>query len=77
MNVTCDIDAKGLACPMPLLKAKLALNDLESGQAVKVHTTDQGSIKDFKTYTDISGHQLLSAIECDGVYTFVIVKTEQ
>lgn len=77
MKITCEVDAKGLVCPMPLLKAKLALNDLESGQSVKVHSTDQGSLKDFKTYAELSGNQLLSVIECDGVYTFVIVKTEQ
>ena len=74
MQVTQEIDAKGLACPMPLLKAKLALNALESGDTLKVHATDAGSVKDFKTFADLSGHRLLSSEESDGVYSYVLQK---
>ncbi len=74
MQVTQEIDAKGLACPMPLLKAKLALNGLESGDTLKVHATDAGSAKDFRTFAELSGHALLSSEEADGVFTYVLQK---
>lgn len=59
---------------MPLLKAKLALNGLESGNTLKVHATDAGSVKDFKTFAELSGHKLLSSEENAGVYTYVLQK---
>jgi tRNA 2-thiouridine synthesizing protein A len=74
MNIVHELDATGLACPMPLLKAKLALNELEPDQALKVHTTDKGSIRDFKTYAELSGQNLISSTEADGIYTFVFLK---
>lgn len=59
---------------MPLLKAKLALNGLESGDTLKVHATDAGSVKDFKTFAELSGHRLLSSENTDGVYTYILQK---
>lgn len=55
------LDASGLSCPLPLLKAKQALNRMASGQVLKVIATDAGSIRDFKAYTDQSDHVLLES----------------
>ncbi|WP_462382510.1 sulfurtransferase TusA family protein [Pseudomonas sp. Marseille-QA0892] len=65
MTVPCDIhideelDASGLNCPLPLLKAKVALNGLISGQVLKVTATDAGSQRDFRSFARLSGHALV------------------
>ena len=69
-----EVDARGLDCPMPLLKAKRALNAMETGQCVKVLATDQGSVRDFGVFANQSGHRLLSSDERDGVYCYVLEK---
>jgi len=56
------LDVQGLNCPMPLLKAKKALNELEPGALLRVIATDPGSERDFQTFSRQSGHALL---ECD------------
>ena len=68
------VDATRLQCPLPLLKAKQALNALSSGQLLRVLATDSGSVKDFRTYTDISGHSLLESLQDDDVYSYLIRK---
>jgi len=68
------LDAKGLTCPMPLLKAKLALNGLMSGQHLRVYATDAGSVRDFSVFSQQSGHALLESEEHDGVYTYLLEK---
>jgi tRNA 2-thiouridine synthesizing protein A len=68
------VDAIGLQCPLPLLKAKQALNTLSSGQLLRVLATDSGSVKDFRTYTDISGHNLLESLQDDDIYSYLIRK---
>lgn len=59
--IACDaeLDASGLNCPLPLLKAKLALNGLASGQVLKVTATDAGSQRDFRVFAELAGHLLL------------------
>ena len=68
------VDATGLQCPLPLLKAKQALNNLSSGELLRVLATDSGSVKDFRTYTDISGHNLLESLQDNDVYSYLIRK---
>jgi tRNA 2-thiouridine synthesizing protein A len=68
------VDAQGLQCPLPLLKAKQALNTMSSGQLLRVLATDSGSVKDFRTYTDISGHSLLESVQDNGVFSHLIRK---
>lgn len=68
------LDAKGLACPLPLLKMKLALKGLSSGQKLVVWTTDEGSIRDFQSYCAMSEHRLLSVCQTDAQIEFVIQK---
>ncbi len=76
-NVDQLLDASGLSCPLPLLKAKQALNRLEPGQLLKVLATDAGSVRDFKAFTDQSGDQLLESTESDGIYCYLIRKADK
>lgn len=71
------VDAAGLKCPLPLLKAKLALNGVLKGQIVEILATDVGSVKDIRTFTDLSSHELLVFSEQDGVYKYLIRKGDQ
>jgi TusA-related sulfurtransferase len=71
-TISSHLDATGLQCPLPLLKAKQALNKLASGQCLKVIATDPGSVRDFQAFADLSDHQLLSSAECEGHYEYVL-----
>lgn len=73
---TCDaeLDASGLNCPLPLLKAKLELNRLASGAVLKVTATDAGSQRDFRAFARLAGHQLLREEEADGVFRYWLKK---
>lgn len=70
-----EVDARGLRCPLPLLRAKQALRDLSSGEALRVRATDSGSVRDFQSFADLSGHQLLDSGEVDGVYIYILLKS--
>jgi tRNA 2-thiouridine synthesizing protein A len=69
-----EVDATGLACPMPLLKAKRALNAMQVGQRLRVLATDQGTVRDFRVFAEQSGHLLLDSVETDGVYSYLLEK---
>lgn len=69
-----ELDARGLNCPMPLLKAKQALNTMVDGDCLRVLATDAGSVRDFKAFTDLSAHQLLSSEESEGVFIYLLKK---
>jgi len=68
------VDAKGLNCPMPLLKAKQALNGMASGQRLRVYATDPGSVRDFDVFSAQSGHNLLASGASAGTYTYLLEK---
>ena len=68
------LDLTGLACPLPLLKMKLALKELEPGQSIQVLATDAGSWKDFHKFAEITSNELVSAVEEQGTYHYVIKK---
>jgi tRNA 2-thiouridine synthesizing protein A len=74
MNFDKEIDARGLNCPLPILRTKKALTDLQSGQVLKVLATDPGAVKDFQTFARQTGHQLLSHDESDKEFTFFMKK---
>ncbi|MDY0404256.1 sulfurtransferase TusA family protein [Virgibacillus sp. 179-BFC.A HS] len=57
------LDAKGLACPMPIVKTKKAMNNLDAGQVIEVQATDKGSTADIKAWAESTGHQYLGTIE--------------
>ncbi len=69
-----ELDTCGLNCPMPLLKAKQALNAMQSGEQLRVRATDPGSQRDFRVFAEQSGHQLLESSEEDGVFVYVLQK---
>jgi tRNA 2-thiouridine synthesizing protein A len=69
-----EVDASGLACPMPIVKAKKGLATLSSGQVLKLIGTDPGSLDDMPAFAESGGHTLLSATETDGHYVFLIRK---
>jgi tRNA 2-thiouridine synthesizing protein A len=68
------LDVKGLNCPLPILRAKKAIKDLEAGAVLEVIATDPGSAKDFDAFCTQTGNELLSQTEAGGVYTFQIKK---
>ena len=68
------LDVKGLICPMPLLKAKRALNAMEIGQTLRILATDHTSQQDFITFSEQSGHQLISSSVSEGVYNHLLRK---
>jgi tRNA 2-thiouridine synthesizing protein A len=70
-----ELDASGLSCPLPLLKAKLELNRLGSGAVLKIVATDAGSQRDFRTFARLAGHTLLQEQAEAGVYTYWLKKT--
>jgi len=59
MNIDKEIDTRGLNCPLPILKAKKALTDMQSGQLLKVVSTDAGSVRDFQAFAKQTGNQLV------------------
>jgi tRNA 2-thiouridine synthesizing protein A len=74
MNFDKELDARGLNCPLPILKAKKALTDLRSGQVLKVLATDPGAVKDFQSFSRQTGHELLSHGEANREFTFFMRK---
>jgi len=68
------LDASGLACPMPLLKAKLALAQLNAGEVLKVTATDAASQRDFRSFARLAGHELLFETQADGAWHYWLRK---
>ena len=69
-----QLDATGMQCPMPLLKAKQALNRMTEGQVLEVRATDAGSWRDFAVFAKQGSHQLLLAEETNRQYRYLIKK---
>ncbi|MBK7590630.1 MAG: sulfurtransferase TusA family protein [Betaproteobacteria bacterium] len=69
-----ELDARGLSCPLPILKTKKALADLTSGQVLKVTATDPGSIKDMQAFANQTGNPLLETSEENKDYVFFLKK---
>lgn len=69
-----EVDACGLQCPMPLLKAKKALNALAGGERLRVLATDPGSVRDFEVFSRQSGHRLLESRQENGRYRYLLEK---
>lgn len=68
------VDTKGLACPMPIVKAKKALDSLQSGQTMEVLSTDRGSLNDFTAWVKQTKNEMVSHEEENGVYKFLVKK---
>jgi len=69
-----ELDARGLSCPLPILKTKKALNELSSGQVLKIVATDPGSVKDMQAFSNQTGHPLLASIEENKAFVFYLRK---
>lgn len=69
-----ELDARGLNCPLPILRCKKSLAELQPGQILKVVATDPGSVKDFQAFCKQTGHELLEHTAGNGEFTFVMKK---
>ena len=74
MNFDKELDARGLNCPLPILRTKKALTDMASGQVLKIRATDPGSVKDFQAFSKQTGNSLLSSDATDDEFTFLMQK---
>ncbi len=69
------VDCQGLACPMPVVKTKKAMQDVPAGELLKIIATDKGSVADLKSWSSRGGHEYVELIEENGVYYHFIRKT--
>ncbi|MDG4551107.1 MAG: sulfurtransferase TusA family protein [Candidatus Contendobacter sp.] len=74
MTVDAELDASGLNCPLPILKAKKALAGLRGGQVLRIVATDPESVRDFEAFSQQMGHALLEAREDNGRFHFLLRK---
>ena len=70
-----ELDARGLNCPLPILRAKKALSKMESGQVLRIIATDPGSVKDFEAFAKQTGNVLEESKEEGDEYSFLIKKS--
>ena len=74
MNHDKELDARGLNCPLPILRTRKMLNELASGQILQVKATDPGSVKDMRAFANQTGNQLVASSEHAGEYVFLLRK---
>jgi len=74
MEVHKEVDASNLKCPLPILRCKKGLNELESGQILKIVATDPNAVKDFEAFCRQTGHTMIDTKTVDAVFTFLIQK---
>jgi TusA-related sulfurtransferase len=72
LEITVRVDARGLACPMPIVRTAQAMKTVPSGALVEVQATDPGSVKDFAAWSKSTGNPLVESTSDGGVYTFVL-----
>ncbi|MDH5593589.1 MAG: sulfurtransferase TusA family protein [Gammaproteobacteria bacterium] len=70
-----ELDATGLNCPLPILRAKKTLGGMSAGQILRIVATDPGSVKDFEAFAKQTGNELMSSGEEDGKFVFKIKKS--
>ncbi len=69
-----ELDATGLNCPLPILRAKKTLSGMETGQVLRIVATDPGSVKDFEAFSKQTGNALLESGEEGGKFVFLLKK---
>ena len=74
MDYDKELDARGLNCPLPILRTKKSLAELASGQILKISATDPGSVKDMQAFAKQTGNELLSTVEKGGEFVFLMRK---
>ena len=67
-----ELDTRGLNCPLPILRTKKALNDMTSGQHIRITATDPASVRDFQAFARQTGNELLEHGEDNGAFWFVL-----
>lgn len=72
MNFDKALDARGLNCPLPILRTKKMLAEMESGQVLQILATDPGSVKDFAAFSKQTGNELLSSTEVNKEFVFLM-----
>jgi tRNA 2-thiouridine synthesizing protein A len=72
VNVDVELDCKGMYCPMPIVKLKKTTKTMESGQVLRLVSTDQGSIRDVPAWAKKTGAEILETSEGDGEFVFII-----
>lgn len=74
MNFDKELDARGLNCPLPILRTKKALGEMAAGQMLKITASDPGAVKDMAAFAKQTGNELVSSAEAGGVYVFFMKK---
>ena len=74
-NFDQELDATGLNCPLPILRAKKSLSSMGSGQVLHIIATDPGAVKDFEAFAKKNGNELLESSESDGKFHFLMKKS--
>ena len=69
-----ELDARGLNCPLPILRAKKTMNGMNSGEILKIVATDPGSVKDFEAFCRATGNELVESGEDGGIFKFLLKK---
>jgi len=72
LSIDREVDARGLNCPLPILRTKKALNDMKSGQVLRILATDPSALRDFQAFAKQTGNELLQHGEHDGVFSFLV-----
>lgn len=72
MTISQRVDARGLSCPMPIVKVAQAMKQLGAGETLKMLATDPGSVRDVEAWARTTGHQLLESTLDGGIYRFVL-----
>ena len=76
MNFDKELDARGLNCPLPILRAKKALTDMTGGQVLRILSTDPGSVKDFQAFAKQTGNELVSSAENNKEFEFYLKRKQ-
>ncbi len=74
MNIDKELDARGLNCPLPILRTKKSLSDMTSGQVLKILATDPGAVKDFQAFSKQTGNELLASETANNEFVFFMKK---
>ena len=72
MHTDREVDARGLNCPLPILRTKKALNDMKSGELIRITATDPASVRDFEAFSRQTGNVLVEKGEADGAFWFIL-----
>lgn len=74
MNIAHEVDARGLNCPLPILRIKKAIAGVSNGDVIRLIATDPGSVKDMQAYCAQTGNELVESNEEEGAYVFLVRK---